>query len=181
MAKKIASRQLVIDTDVARATGGEEAVHPTATRCRDFLDAVLEYGHRLVMTPEIAEEWVKHQSAPARAWRLRMFARRRVVSVDARIDAPLREKLKTIDYSEKQYEAVEKDLHLIDAARAADETVASCDKKVRQLFSDASTRVAELRTIVWVNPDEPAEEPIAWLKAGARPEPQRMLGASRDD
>ena len=180
MAEKIASRQLVIDTDVAGASGGKEAVHPTATRCRDFLEAVLEYGHRLVMTPEIAEEWAKHQSAPARAWRLRMYARRRVVAVDARIDTPLREKLKTIDYSEKQYEAVEKDLHLIEAARAVDETVASCDKKVRRLFSDASASVAELRTIVWVNPDEPTEEPIAWLKVGATPEQERMLGGSHE-
>jgi len=109
-----------------------------------------------------------------------MYARKRVVAVDAPIDTLLRKKLTGIYHLENQRVAVEKDLHLIEAARATEETVASRDSTVRQLLCNAATRVTELKTIVWVNPDEPAEEPIAWLKAGAKRERKRMLGSPHE-
>ncbi|MGA9382780.1 MAG: hypothetical protein WBV73_28800 [Phormidium sp.] len=62
------SKLLVIDASVARAAGGESAKSPTSKYCRDFLLAVLDISHRVVMTPDIRKEWDKHQSSFARTW-----------------------------------------------------------------------------------------------------------------
>ncbi|HLG99155.1 MAG TPA: hypothetical protein VKX49_22785 [Bryobacteraceae bacterium] len=54
MAKKI-SRRLVIDASVARsATMSNDS---TSTACREFLQEVLRVCHRVVLTPEIEQEW----------------------------------------------------------------------------------------------------------------------------
>ena len=65
MADKV-SKRLVIDASVARAAGGEDATFPISVYCRDFLQAVLDISHRVVMTPDIRDEWNKHQSKSAR-------------------------------------------------------------------------------------------------------------------
>ena len=70
------------------------------------------------------------------------------------------------------------DVHLIDAALATDRTVNSLDGKARKVFARASHTLAELTSIVWVNPDQPAEDPTGWLQRGAKPERKRMLGSS---
>ena len=69
-------RRLVIDADVARSAG--ETKHPVSSACRQFLDAVTECRHRVVMTPEIQEEWRRHASRYTYRWLRRMFARRLV-------------------------------------------------------------------------------------------------------
>ena len=53
MADKV-SKRLVIDASVARAAGGEDATYPISVSCRDFLKAVLDLSHRVVMTPDTA-------------------------------------------------------------------------------------------------------------------------------
>ena len=170
------SRQLVIDADVASASGGEHAVHPTARTCRAFLEAVLQYNHHLVMTEEISDEWFEHQSRFARKWRVRMYGRRRVDRITLDPNADLTRKLDRLVCTENQREVIVKDLHLIEAARATDRTVTSCDEKVRQHFRNASPTITELKSIVWVNPDKPEERVIQWLADGAPPEAKRMLG-----
>jgi hypothetical protein len=72
------SRRLVIDASVARSSGGEAATYPTSKHCRDFLKATLKICHRVVMTPDIMEEWRAHQSGFARRWRVSMEARKKV-------------------------------------------------------------------------------------------------------
>ena len=61
--RAVDSKRLVIDTDVAQASGSEEATHPRAKHCRDFLQKMLSLGHSVVMTPEISNEW-KRASIP---------------------------------------------------------------------------------------------------------------------
>jgi len=46
---------------------------------------------------------------------------------------------------------------------------------LRKLFAAASSKVGELRTVVWVNPKQSEEEPILWLENGARAERKRLL------
>jgi len=70
------SKRLVIDASVARSSGGEDATYPTSVHCRDFLQAVLDICHKFVMTPDIKQEWDKHQSIFALRWRRRMVANR---------------------------------------------------------------------------------------------------------
>jgi hypothetical protein len=175
MAKKH-SRRLVIDADVASAAGGEDAVHPRSVHCRDYLEAVLANDHRLVITPEIRDEWARRQSNFSRSWRRRMYARKSVFALNVDASTSFVTRLKRLKCTKKQRDAMLNDVHLIDAALATDRTVSSLDGEARNLYARASLSLAELKSIVWVNPDAPAEEPIGWLQQGAKPERKRMLG-----
>ena len=76
------TKRLVIDTDVAQASGDEEATDPRAINCRDFFKEIMKQNHRVVMTREISDEWKRHQSRFALEWRMSMDARRRVDRID---------------------------------------------------------------------------------------------------
>ena len=172
------SRQLVIDADVARASGSETATHPRAEHCRDFLSAVLKLSHRIAMTEKINNEWKNHQSRFARRWRVSMDARKRIDRIDPPENAELQAKITTTTNNENEIEALEKDFHLLQAALATDQTIISLDETVRGLFKRASQQVGAIRGIIWVNPDRTVEEqPITWLQNGAPPEGHRRLSA----
>ena len=172
------SKRLIIDADVARASGSERATHPRAARCRDFLNAVLSLSHRMVMTEQINNEWKNHQSGFARRWRVSMDARKKIDRIDPPENAEIQTKVTTTTNNEDEIEALRKDFHLLQAALATDQTVISLDETVRGLFKQASQQVGEIRGIIWVNPDRATEEyPIEWLQNGAPPEPHRQLSA----
>ncbi|WP_017718303.1 hypothetical protein [Kamptonema formosum] len=176
MAKKV-SQLLVIDASVANAAGGEEATHPTAKHCRDFLLAVLDICHRVVMTPDIRDEWTKHESNFARTWRRQMVAKKKLeYRADIQTNEELWKQIEGTAGLDSEREAMFKDFHLIEAALATDKTVISLDERVRRLFGQAAGLVPEIRDIVWVNPDRPEEEPIEWLRAGGIAESERRLG-----
>ena len=172
------SKRLVIDADVARASGSETATHPRAEHCRDFLNAVLSLSHRIVMTEKINNEWKNHQSRFARRWRVSMDARKKIERINPPEDEELEAKVTTTTNNADEIEAMQKDFHLLQAALTTDQTVISLDETVRGLFKRASQQVGEIRGIIWVNPDGTTEEqPIAWLQNGAPPEPHRQLSA----
>jgi len=177
MAAKV-SKRLVIDASIAHSAGGEGATYPTSVHCRDFLKAVLEICHQVVMTPDIREEWNRHQSNFSRTWLRTMVAKKKI---EYRSDIPANDelwnKIKAIVASDKACEAMLKDFRLIEAALATDKTVISLDDTVRKLFDKGAIRVGELRNVVWVNPDKIEEEkPIEWLENGAEAESDRLLG-----
>jgi hypothetical protein len=175
MARK-SSRLLVIDADVARASGPPQAVHPTSANCRDFLLAVLDICHQIVMTPAIRDEWDHHQSHFARRWRVGMVARNKLRFIPAKEDKVLRARIDSIDLPAKHLAAMQNDCHLIEAAISADQIVVSSDNFVRELFSDAAVQVKELAQIVWVNPCTADDIAIQWLNDGAKSDKHRKLG-----
>ena len=73
-------------------------------------------------------------------------------------------------------DALRKDFHLIEAAIAHDRTVVSLDELVRRLFKAAALSVAAIKRVVWVNPVNAAEQPLVWLRNGAKAENVLMLG-----
>ena len=75
------SKNLVIDASVARSAGGEDATYPTSVNCREFLKAVLDRGHKMVMTSDIKKEWDKHQSTFTDIWKRKMIAKKRFVYI----------------------------------------------------------------------------------------------------
>lgn len=176
MAKK--SIALVIDADIARAAGGEDATHSTPKNCRDFLKAVLKHYYALVMTSEIKAEWKKHQSLFAKKWLQEMYGRKRIQVARPEHNEELCKRTEEAGESIKQRNAIWKDFHLIEAALATDQRIVSMDQKMRHLLSIAATKkgVKELRAIVWVNPDKSEEQALAWLKDGAPHEAKRCLG-----
>ena len=172
------SKRLVIDADVARASGSETATHPRAERCRDFLNAVLSLSHRIVITEKINNEWKNHQSRFARRWRVSMNARKKIDRIDPPEYVEIQDKVTNTANDKDEIEALQKDFHLLQAALATDQTVISLDETIRRLFKRASQQVGEIRNIIWVNPERTAEgQSIVWLQNGAPPEPHRQLSA----
>jgi len=171
------SKRLVIDASVARSCGNENATFPTSKHCRDFLQEVLRICHRAVMTPEIKTEWDKHQSSFARKWKASMVAKKKLEYLSAiSIDRTLRNRIDSAAESDKEREAMWKDILLIEAALMTDKIVVSIDEKARKPFSKAAAKVSELQAISWLNPDKLEETPLEWLAAGAKVEKKRLLG-----
>jgi hypothetical protein len=166
------SRRIVVDASVVRSAG--ETSHPESVLCREFLQAILEICHRVVLTPEIEREWRRHASRFSMRWLATMRSRRKVVDTNPTITLALL--LDSCpDLSGRRFEAVEKDCLLIDAALACDRLIASRDDKMRDLLRTAARDIEQLRGLVWVNPTTGDETPIQWLNSGARSEPTRQL------
>ncbi len=108
-----------------------------------------------------------------------MFARKKVELAESVTKQDLRDKIYAAAENEKSRAAMLKDVHLLEAAMATDETVIALDEIVRELFAEASKSVGEIRTIVWVNPDKAEEKSLVWLKGGAKAEKKRRLGDKR--
>ena len=172
-----ASRRLVIDASVARSSGREDATYPISKHCRDFLMATLTICHRVVMTPDIMEEWHHHRSGFARTWLASMMARKKCAFVELPRDDNLRSKIERAAIGEQDRAAMLKDSHLIEAAMTTDQIVVSLDEAARGLFAQASQSVGELKSVTWVNPDRLDEQPIRWLENGAKSEKNRLLGS----
>jgi hypothetical protein len=178
---KAKSKRLVIDADILHSAGGEDASHPTAKHCRDFLKAVLTICHRVARTSLIDEEWKRHSSNFSRKWCVSMHSKKKFerVQTDSSAAQSLLRTVERTVTSDKEIDAVRKDIHLIHAALATDRSIVSCDETVRQLFENVSSVVLALSPIVWINPDRAEETPIQWLENGAEAELDRMLCRQR--
>lgn len=176
----VVSRRLVIDASVARAAGGEDATFPISKYCRDFLSTTLTICHHIVMTPEIENEWKRHQSAFARKWRRYMEGKKKIYRLKNAVNNELRRKFENISIKDTEKEVMLKDIHLIEAALVTDKIVISLDEEARELFYVSSTKLGELKDAIWINPGKLEEKSIVWLENGANNEKHRHLGY-RDD
>lgn len=169
-------KRLVIDASIASASGGRDAVYPTAINCRTFLEEIMKLCHSIVMTRGIHREWLAHSSRFALRWLTQMQSRskRHLHNVVEHID--MRRRIINVARDNGSRKAMLKDAKLIEAALVTDMTVASLDDAARRHYRRASNRVHVLANVVWVNPDNPDEASIIWLREGAKPEPKRMLG-----
>ncbi|MDB5345094.1 MAG: hypothetical protein JWP89_3471 [Schlesneria sp.] len=173
---KAGSVVIVIDCSIAHAAGPETARHPTSKHCRDFLLAILRICHRIGLSDAVADEWKRHRSGFARQWLVSMYARKKVVRIDAPADSALRDTISEFAASEITRDAMLKDAHLVETATNSDRRVASLDDTVRRLFGEIATHSSEIRSIYWVNPDTEFEEVIEWLEAQAPLTANRLLG-----
>ena len=166
-------RSLVIDADVARSAG--ESKHPISSACRRFLHTMSEVGYSVVMTKAIREEWRQHRSGYSAAWLVRMYGKKQVHRAAIEPDHNLRQRVNNV-VTGHQRNAATKDVHLIEAALGTDRLVASQDERARAAFRNAARGARELNPIVWVNPTRWTENPIDWLRNGAKAEDCRQLG-----
>ena len=173
---KVVSTVLVIDCSIAHAAGPDGAKHPTAKHCRDFLDAVRRICHRIGMSPSVADEWKRHRSGWARQWLVSMYARKKVVPIDADEDAKLRKASVASGQSEAAREAMLKDAHLLEAAVQSDRRIAALDDRVRRLFAVSAQTHKPIQAICWVNPDTEFDATIEWLEDGATLDTAKHLG-----
>lgn len=171
------SWRLVIDADIACSAGNASAKDPTSKSCRDFLIAVRRTCHRLVMTPDIKAEWGKHQSGFARKWRVKMVGSRKLCYLEDVKETLVLGDLKSVPCSDLDFDAMDKDRHLLNAALASDKIVASRDDEVRGLFAAATPKLTKISQIVWVNPTKEDEGVVGWLEKGSMGEKFRQLGS----
>jgi len=172
---KTASRRLVIDACVAGQAGDRIRLRPEGKACREFLDAVLRVCHRIVTSEDIFSEWKEHAGSFAWKWLRCMAAAKKWERIAPQSMERLEQGVARTHATDAEREIMKKDLRLIDAALASDRCVVSLDK-VRTLFALTSATTAELRSVVWVNPDLPEDHPIEWLEQGAPAEEHRKLG-----
>lgn len=99
-----------------------------------------ENDHLLVMSPDLIAEWNKHQSSFARRWRKKMYGRKKVRVVQPEHDAQLCQRAEEAGESIRQRNAIFKDFHLVEAARATDERITSMDETMRRLLSKAAIK-----------------------------------------
>ncbi|NDJ76978.1 MAG: hypothetical protein GYB65_12050 [Chloroflexi bacterium] len=171
---------LVIDADIARSAGEIDAVRSIPRLCRDFLMEVRSLGHGMAMSPTIYDEWRKHWSRFASTWYTQMEKRKRIVRYgynDNNLEnEALRQEIVERARDDGDCDAMLKDVHLLEVALVAENIVTSRDKRVRRLFSHISTHYVDLQEVVWVDPTDPAENCIVWLRQGAPPDSNRKLG-----
>ena len=171
-----ASAALVIDASIAGAAGQTE--HPVSSACRGFLQEVLNVCHRVVLTPEISAEWKRHRSKFAYGWLASMWARKKVVRPDPVENPELLGTIRSLELADSVRQAILKDIHLVEAALATDQTIASLDETVRGHLQQIAGSVRLLRTLVWVNPTRDDEHATDWLRQGANADEDRQLGSN---
>ena len=149
------SRLLVVDASIMRGAGQTE--HPVSKACRNFLEAILTICHRVVLTPEIREEWNRHQSKFARKWRVQMNARKKVW----RIDTPRRIDLRTTGASPNKQASIEKDRCLLEAAMSTERVIVTNDNALTHALAETTKGSKILRNIKWINP---TIDGVSWLE-----------------
>lgn len=176
MPSKKKQKSLVIDSDVA--SSASETSNPRSINCRQALDKILELQYGLVLTADLQEEWGRHRSRYFRRWLTKMFGSKLQVPLkdDIVINQKLRANLSSNAKSESDAEAMLKDVHLLEAALASDETILSMNSSDRDRFKAICEQIALIQNIIWVNPNEPAEKCSDWLDNGAPDDDFRKLG-----
>ncbi len=175
MPSKNTQKNLVIDSDVAQSAS--ETSNPRSINCRETLEKVLELEYGVVFTDALLEEWNRHRSRYFRRWLTKVFGSKLQVPLKNEdvINEKLRENLASHAKSETDEEAMLKDVHLLEAALASDETILSMNTSDRKRFSEICEHIVLIRNIVWVNPDESAEKCLDWLDKGAPSDNFRKL------
>jgi hypothetical protein len=158
------SKRLIIDASIAGAAGKErpegiaqaETTLLTRKNCRDVLSAV--------------------RVAMVRAGRLELNASCHSEKLRDAIMGVAGQKIGKIKITQEVCHIMLKDCHLLEAALATDNTIIALDEKARKPLKTTAQVLEKIQSIVWVNPDKPEEEAIAWLEAGAEPDKHRQLG-----
>jgi hypothetical protein len=175
---KVASRLLVIDTDIARACGGSD--RPPAPHCLSTLNAVLTICHRILLSEDLNAEWQRHagRNRAFMRWLRQMFGRKKVRRVTLSDTSELAGKLVQEGASDEERKQIAKDVHLLTTALQGDLRILSMDDRARRRYSQAAASITRIASICWVNPAKEDEQAIPWLEAGAPADPHRQLGNS---
>jgi hypothetical protein len=150
--RKARIKRLVIDASVARASGTTK--HQVSSACRELLELISQKGHLVAFSPDISREWDKHASGFALGWLKLMISRKRREVVSSGSHIAIRVRLDHCQFTPSELAAAIKDFHLIDAALATDRIIFSLDATACALFVQASTKIAELRPIIWTDPSK---------------------------
>lgn len=164
----VGSQLIVVDANVLRGASSTDGGPPVGAQCRRVLQAILEICHRAVVSPALAQEYDDHESNFGRRWRASMARRRKLVSTPATETGRARGWVQSAEFTERERDAVRKDLHLVLAAWEKDAVVLSADDRARVLFA----RVSDLAAMGWAQMGD--GDVHAWLSQGAAPRQVRL-------
>ena len=118
------------------------------------------------------DEWKRHASRYARTWRVSMHARRLIAPVvPAECADILTLARQPGRLSSQQIAAVEKDIHLIAAARSADQVILSLDHRMKTILTGLAALTKTLDRVIWSDPDKNHAPLCRWLREGEPPLP----------
>lgn len=173
MARKF-SRKLVVDSDILCSSGNTNE-DDRSYISRQILESILIICHRIVVTPALREEWKTHCSRYGITWLRQMRNKNKVVVLnDSIFLEDLRNQLPCQTLSAKQNNALEKDMHLLEAALETDRRIISYDESVHNYICKA--KLDGVEKIIWVNPENDEDKCLEWLAGGAKEEKHRQLG-----
>lgn len=163
--KPTISRSIVIDTSIARSAGSSDASCEQASSCRNLLIEVLEICHHFATSPEIEKEWNKHQSPFSVAWLTEMERRGKVDRYNSTKITGLSGaigKLKKVDQGGRA--KMQKDRHLVEAARVADKIIATYDGKAATHFRWLAQSFEPIVGIQWLDVSKSPATAISFLR-----------------
>jgi hypothetical protein len=157
--KKGSSRSIVVDTSVARAAGN--TIHPISHSCRNALIAILSICHNVVMTQAISSEWKKYVSSDefrtyeskfVRKWWRSMAARKKTEDIPIGSNKLNSPDLNLLKLSNKDRDALKKDLLLIEAAACSDGIILTTDEEIIRIWNNCKNHFNCSKKIRWINP-----------------------------
>ena len=182
--------RIVVDADIARSASDRSADEVALICCRT-LECFDRGGHHLAMSAPLLQEWLKpREDRPAGAyyasrfsytWLANMRSRRRIFQVDpSKTPSMLDQVIQALGAQQNPTfrGEIEKDIHLADAALAADGRVISCDRAFRRRLARAGGQVEQLRPLLWLHPQD--HNAPDWLLADAPDLPEYRLGAGAE-
>lgn len=144
----VKSLHVVVDTTVARAAGLTD--HPISSACREQLDRIRRICHKVLYSKAIGDEWRKHEGAYFRTWLRSMYSKKKVINSGS---ASTHIQVSSItELTEKEREALEKDLHLIEAACQGNGIIVTLDKRIEEIWEKLPQKVRTARPITWIDP-----------------------------
>lgn len=120
------------------------------------------------MTPALSEEWARHASPLMRRWLASMVSRRRVRFERDRRVADFRRAAIVAAVDSAEYEAIEKDAHITEAAILLTVGVLSLDDKQLGLLARLSLTYPLVAGVQWFHPERAHVECREWLASGCR-------------
>ena len=178
------SKLLVVDASVMAAAGGEAATDPTPAHARDALKAILTICHKVCLSPELSDEWKRHQSRFARRWLTQMYAARKVIVREPPACHEILADIRAFHaITQAEFAAVEKDIHLIAAALVSDRAVLSWDHRVaiaiRKVCVDQTTVTSKsVSHVLWIDPIADRDALYAWLSENGPARASWQLGVT---
>lgn len=142
----------VIDASVASSAG--ISGDPQAKACRDVLTAIINICHRIIITKAIVKEWDDHQSSFFKKWRIDMLRKKGTQGKSKIVfdRPPAKVTIVDADFEAGELAAVKKDIHLVEAAIAADRIIISRDYTVRDILNKTPERLELCRGVKWIDP-----------------------------
>ncbi len=140
---------LVIDASVLRSAGTSE--HSVSRACRACLEGVREICHRVILTPALSDEWKRHRSGFSAKWMASMTAKKKIVRAKP---ARRMEPIDTQELTSREIRALGKDVHLLEAALAADRVIVTCDAELQDILAKTRRGARLLRKLRWIDPTD---------------------------